>query len=80
MRETMHENILPGGRRKTPTRRFGFHSETEDSNPISTPSNLTGSGEYYLDLPDDSENVEAILAEMEAQRSLFDVAFQNGLI
>jgi tetratricopeptide (TPR) repeat protein len=78
MRETMHENILPGGRRKSPTKRFESSSEGRDSNPINHMSPLTGSGEYDLDLPDDSESVGAILAEMEAQRSLFDVAFQRG--
>ena len=74
----MHENILPGGRRKTPIKRFGSHSKSCDSNPNNPTPNLTDSGEYDLDLPDDSEDVGAILAEMEAQRSLFDVAFQSG--
>ena len=74
----MHEEILPGGRRKTPTKRLGSHLEVVDSNLISSTCNITVNDESDLDLPDDSENVEAILAEMEAQRSLFDVAFQSG--
>lgn len=74
----MHENILPGGRRKPPTKRLRSHSESSKSNPITSTPKLIESGEYDLDLPDDSENVESILAEMEAQRSLFDVAFQRG--
>ena len=74
----MHESILPGGRRKVPTKRLRSYSEGAISTSISSTYKITESGEYDLDLPDDSENVESILAEMEAQRSLFGVAFQRG--
>jgi tetratricopeptide (TPR) repeat protein len=78
MRKTMHENILPGGRRKTPTKKLESTLEGSGSNPSKSVVNPTESGEYYLDLPDDTESVRTILAEMEAQQSLFDVAFQGG--
>lgn len=76
MRETMHEEDILPGRVKSPIKRF---ESLEGRNPSSSYlTTLTGDEKYNLDLPDDSENVEAILAEMEAQRSLFDVIFQNG--
>lgn len=74
----MHENVLPGSRRKSPNKRVRSNPERCDSKSANSKTLITDSGEYDLDLPDDSENVEAILAEMEAQRSLFDVVFQSG--
>lgn len=73
----MHKSILPRGRRRSSTKRSESDLEKVDPNPSSTHCILISSGDSYLDLPDDSENVEAILAEMEAQQSLFEVIFQS---
>jgi tetratricopeptide (TPR) repeat protein len=78
MRKTMHEEIHLMGRKKSPTKRQRSHSASTNRKSISSTYKLTLDEDNDLDLPDESENVETILAEMEAQKALFDVVFQSG--